>query len=197
MSKSSSKKAHVGLYGHVGMVRGFCRSCDSFAFVIDGRVRCCGEKFVDEPNHFRRMTQVPDVRRWVPVEVRRRKLEEQEGRCFYCFQRLKSRVSVGGYRVFLRLEWDHMVPFSFDRNDDEANLAAVCHKCNNWKSNLVFNSIEEIRIYVEEKWQALMDGRRKMRGVREVLREAPAGASVLQSQMQESPLDEATSESVA
>jgi len=53
----------------------------------------------------------------------------------------------------LCLEWDHQVPYSYSQNNHDANFLPACHLCNRWKSALIFQTVEEVKVYVATKWE--------------------------------------------
>jgi 5-methylcytosine-specific restriction endonuclease McrA len=102
------------------------------------------------------MSEAP-LRRKQPSPTERREiLQEQGGCCAYCD------VPFGGQRRYhgrlrrLSLVWDHFVPWSMMRNNEARNFVASCSLCNGIKTNCVFDSIEDVRAYVEK---AYADGR--------------------------------------
>ena len=82
--------------------------------------------------------------------ARDRILEAQGNRCFYC------RLPFGGviYRrsrpVTLRLEWDHVLPFSYSLDNRPANFVAACHVCNGIKGALYFDTPAKAAAYIDE-----------------------------------------------
>jgi len=147
--------ARLALYGNVGIVRAYCQDCQRMSLVIKGIRQCCdkplsedetveGSERIIEPEAKRR-----DLPRWKREQI----LREQNFRCFYCDRRIGSSVWYKGHQITLRVHFDHVLPYSYSYNNDASNFVAACHVCNNWKSRMVFNSLEEIQVYVTEKWQ--------------------------------------------
>lgn len=98
-------------------------------------------------------------------------LEDQDYRCFYCFRRFGSTVfrdrtkghrlatrvfgeSVGfePNRIRLQLNWDHLIPWDYSRNNQNRNFVAACHVCNGIKRDLIFDTEAEARLYVAQRW---------------------------------------------
>lgn len=156
------KTAHVAIYGNQSILRVYCHQCQTYALVVEGSKACClaaYESSDDEPPvRARRMTQSEERRRSLSRAAKKGILEQQKGLCFYCDREIGSTVYTSHKAVTLRLHWDHMVPFSHQRNNSRANYAAACHKCNHWKSNLIFDSIEGIRAHVKTKWERFLAG---------------------------------------
>lgn len=65
-------------------------------------------------------------------------IKETNNRCFYCGESFE----------FVKIEVDHIDPFSRSRNGSSSNFAVCCQSCNRAKRDL---SIEEFRIKLEEK----------------------------------------------
>src|SRR5689334_22301640 len=143
----------LSLYGNVGMLRTFCQDCQRMTLVIDNIRQCCnrdddgiiaGTERIVEPEYIKRS----------PSRTERIKiLRRQHERCLYCGRRLGSLVWYKGKQIFLRVNYDHVLPFEYACDNSLGNFVAACHVCNHWKSDLIFNHLEEIQIYVTEKWQ--------------------------------------------
>ena len=118
--------------------------------MLEGLKQCCDEKAAKEdPTHYRRMSN-PEGRRKLPSRAARQAILESQGyRCLYCQRLLNSWATRKGKPCYLRLEWDHAVPFSYQQNNTVENFAAACHLCNQKKAAFLFATIEEIRVYVE------------------------------------------------
>jgi len=143
------KKSYVGLYGKVSLPKAFCPNCQSFSFVMDDVLACCEISPSQPPNFYKRESLPPAKRRILPLRQKRAKLIEQEWRCFYCERTLGSYVFRGGREVKLKIHWDHQVPFSYSQNNAEHNFVASCHVCNRIKSDRLFQTVEEARVFIE------------------------------------------------
>lgn len=75
--------------------------------------------------------------------------------CFYCDREFGSVVWVKRERT-LRVHWDHVTPYVHTFDNREVNFVAACQICNGWKSDKVFDTIEEIRGYLQRKWDKAM-----------------------------------------
>jgi hypothetical protein len=168
---------HVALYGNVSMARSFCSRCKTFAFVLDGRIQCCNAEVEFVASGIQRMSEPEKKRRPPSVSNRREILQAQDNRCLYCEQCFGSTVQIGRRIVVLVLRWDHLDPYCYSFNNHSENFAAACQFCNAWKSGFSFHSLEEIRVYVKNKWASVVPIPR----MREELREAETMAEVLQS----------------
>jgi hypothetical protein len=148
------KDLHFAVYGSKKLIRGFCENCERWALVIGGISQCCDSLVqCDElvlPQH--RMCET-SKRRSLSVGQREDILERQSFSCFYCCHYFDIVVKRKGKTFALRPHFDHVVPFVYCGDSNEKNLVATCHLCNLWKSDRVFNSLEEIQAYLKEKWE--------------------------------------------
>lgn len=146
------KAAHVALYGNVGIERRYCDDCKRFAFVIDGRIQCCDERVesvLKKPR--RRISDVVTARNHPRAKDQKRILREQDWKCFWCDKEFGKSVWRKNVRTVLKVNWDHLVPFSYCANNNSSNFVASCQICNNIKHSLIFNSVEECRVHIFNK----------------------------------------------
>lgn len=129
----------LAIYGNASMPRVYCDACEMWALVRNDRKLCCDEPAREPPQVYVRMSQPEMKRGWLPLRIRKAILAEQGHRCLYCERTFGPRV---------KLQWDHMVPWSHTMNNDRHNIAAACRECNQCKSNLIFQTVDEVRTYV-------------------------------------------------
>lgn len=180
---------HLAIYGNIRVTRGYCSNCETYAFVSDGKLRCCERQYGEEPKSQKRMSQAPWLRQRPSAKMQQSILNEQDYRCLYCFRRFGSVVYRNGKTVKLRIHWDHQVPWSYGQNNQPSNFAAACHVCNGIKWAHIFKSIEEIRIYVEAKWREKEYIDEEVRPVRIRLSPVSPVAKVLQAELQTQGMD--------
>jgi hypothetical protein len=89
----------------------------------------------------------PLRKRRPPVAEQRRLLEEQAGRCFYCQYPFGEIVTRRGRPVILKLQWDHVIPFSY--SNENSGYVAACHVCNHIKEDRIFDSPVAAQDYVK------------------------------------------------
>ena len=142
----------LGLYGNCKLVRGYCYRCRGTAFVLDGKLACCGWKFQDEPKKVMRMAGTGDKRKSPGKRVRNRLLQQYEWSCAYCERRFGSYVQYHGKDTKVTLHWDHQVPFKYNQDNSADNFLPACRFCNLWKHAKIFQTIDEVRIYMHGKW---------------------------------------------
>lgn len=144
-------RTHAALYGNVKLQRSYCWSCQRWAIVLDSTLQCCERSTESSPTTVVRMSPADARRRLPPLRERRAIYEKQGGRCLYCLLEFGSLVWKNGRVVQLKLEWDHMVPWSYSQNNGGQNFCAACHVCNASKSNKMFDSLEDAREYLDRR----------------------------------------------
>lgn len=144
-------KAVLSLYGNVTIKRGMCPECKEMAFIIHGCFACCGLPANATPKKFERMSE-PVQHRKRPKKVDQdRILAEQDNRCFYCDCSFNLLRFKNGKPVALKINWDHQLPYSLTQNNNAVNFVAACHVCNGIKSDKVFQTVEEAKIYIADR----------------------------------------------
>ena len=125
----------------------YCPFCNKSTEILYGCYLCCGnhvgdkprtpfiaKKFISEEGN--------DSKREYPSRFRRIEvLKEQENRCIYC----------GVSFLVSNITWDHFKPFSVFKDNSPENFVAACRECNAMKAARVFETIDEVRRYVQEK----------------------------------------------
>ncbi len=139
---------HIAMYGNVVMRRTFCEECECISLVAkDGRKLCCDNKFEGDPVRIKRMTSPDAARTLPPLAERRAILRQQHNRCFWCERRFGQRV---GKRT-LSVQWDHVIPFSYQQDNRSRNFVGACQLCNQRKSSKMFGTIEEARVWLQSR----------------------------------------------
>lgn len=146
-------KAHLAQYGRIILKRMECPDCKRFAFILDGRMACCDLEVSTEFTRKKRMSDSPEHRAHplLSRKVRKAILESQGHRCLYCDRKFGAHVYRKGHLIRLRLQWDHLVPFVYSRDNSFGNYGASCQVCNQIKSCFVFHTLEEARVFIHEK----------------------------------------------
>ena len=140
-----ARRGHLAIYGNTNLVRVYCGTCKGWTLVVDGLRGCCGREEAHQPTTFQRMVEPQYIRRRPPLEARKRILAEQGDACLYC-DRIFGSFNEKGKRICLR--WDHLVPWSHTMNNRTDNFIAACQFCNAKKSNLIFQTVDEVRANV-------------------------------------------------
>lgn len=146
--------AKINSYGTVMIRREFCPSCQAETFVFDGKLDCCGrEADLSQDVIFIQVSEPERRRKLPPLSWRKMILEIQEYRCHYCGQEFGRKVYYKRREHILRYCWEHREAYIYSFNNRPENFVAACQFCNGWKSSILFESDDEIRMYVKEKWQ--------------------------------------------
>lgn len=176
-------KQHLAIYGNVLMARAHCWKCKRFSLVVDGEIQCCGRQIETNPEEVLQISQPESRRRRLSAVHRREILQTQNYKCLYCgISLIDSYAFYHGQVRKVRVNWDHMAPYTYTLNNHKENYAATCQFCNSWKSSLIFKTVDEVRAYVEAKWQGEGKGAKDLcrSEVSNKVRAAPLLAKVLQ-----------------
>jgi 5-methylcytosine-specific restriction endonuclease McrA len=76
----------------------------------------------------------------------------QNNCCIYCERRFGSVVFRNGKMITLKPQWEHILAFAYSHDNRLSNFAAACQVCNGLKQDLIFHSLEEIKVYLLNKW---------------------------------------------
>lgn len=174
-------RTHGAIYGDIVIPRRYCTDCETYAFVIDGELKCCGRQATDDCKTFRRMCGSSDKRHSPRKLLREAILSAQGGRCFFCGRRIGSRVWRRSKEVTLRLQWDHFIPWAYSLSNCDHNYVATCHVCNLIKQSLIFRSEDEARAHIATRWTE--KGYSDMRPVRIKLQRHSEATTLLQQKV--------------
>lgn len=146
----------ISLFGNVALLRSRCSNCRRTSILIpaegSGFLTSCCEVPARRPKAVRRESGCDHIRKKPPLAFQKEQLALQEHCCFWCLKAFYSSVVVRRKRSLLVVEWDHMVPYSYNQNNAPHNFVAACQFCNRWKSARIFRNTEEGRDFVERKW---------------------------------------------
>lgn len=146
-------RATLALYGNVQIPRGYCPRCKTWAFIIQGIRQCCDIKIDIEIIKRKRMSSHHEKRRTPRKRDRERLLKEFQDACAYCERSFNRFVRYHGELNRTRLTWDHSVPWIHSQDNRGQNFLPACQFCNGWKSSLIFKTLEEVKVYVAQKWE--------------------------------------------
>lgn len=149
-------RGHYARYGNVYIKRMYCQHCKQMAFVIDGKMACCGRPANFEGHRVKIMASPRRKRKPLTPKQKETILKRQNNRCFYCGKEFGDVIynSKRGKVYYLRPCFDHIDPYVHNYNNYKDNFVAVCQICNGIKSDKVFDSVEEVRNYVKERRKA-------------------------------------------
>jgi len=151
VSMAGGTHRHLALYGSVAIERQYCVDCHGYAFILDGKMACCGANADGVTRKTRRMIEAESKKRSPKWSYRKKQMERQDGKCLYCGLPLDGYVFRNGKASRIKIHWDHVVPYSYSQNNHDTNFVASCHVCNLIKSDMVFQTLEEARSYVQIK----------------------------------------------
>lgn len=80
-------------------------------------------------------------RKSISENLRRMLMERQNNKCIYCNTEL----------TLVNLEIDHFIPVKYVGDKRNNNLYASCSACNKKKWGYLFNTLEDVRIFVTTK----------------------------------------------
>jgi 5-methylcytosine-specific restriction endonuclease McrA len=146
-------KQHVAVYGNKKLVRIYCPDCDCWTLVLKGIKLCCDEESDAMPDKFKVMISAARIRKKPGRKAKKNLLEQFNYSCVYCERRFDTFVEMAGKMHRIRLNWDHQIPFSYSYNNNSENFLPACNFCNGWKSNRIFQTIDEVKVYVNQKWE--------------------------------------------
>lgn len=147
-------KSYVAIYGTLKVKRMFCRSCRCWTIIAkDGKKLCCDKKYYGDPKEFKSMVEARSKRKGPGRKVKKQLLEKFNFSCCYCGRKFGTYVSLNSIFKKIRVNWDHKIPFSYSYNNAGENFLPACSFCNGWKSNKMFQTMDEARIYVTNKWE--------------------------------------------
>lgn len=189
------------IYGSLALESETCPSCGDRAFVLDGRMACCGAEPTRRSSGIRRESGASNRRQIPSREVQAQILTIQHGRCIYCGS-VFGDVAVRGSLVRnLAPCWDHVEPFAWQSNNQPVNFVAACSICNGIKGSRVFKTLEEATIVVYRRRKAkgwtsateeLPDS--PMRELRRGVPDRASSATVLHRKVQASKVGDETSQ---
>lgn len=117
----------------------------------DNTMACCGLKVELSPRGVKRVVEPEQIRRGISASDKRAKLNEQENKCAYCERGFGEYVFYKNKQRKLKIHWDHFVPYSYNQDNTSTNYLAACNLCNLWKTNLIFQTLDEVKIFVRMK----------------------------------------------
>jgi 5-methylcytosine-specific restriction endonuclease McrA len=143
------QSAVLSLYGNAAIPKGYCPSCQMWAFIIDGKLRCCGKPYSAPPTKIKREIE-PEFRRRRPgIAAQRAILDEQGHVCLYCGQMFGIMKHRRDKTVKLRLVWDHLHPYVSTADNHSGNFVAACQICNGIKSDHIYHTLDEARLHIQ------------------------------------------------
>jgi len=150
-----SEKSYLGLYGNVQMQKVFCEYCQQLTLVLKGKTACCVKIVTEQPERWKRESEAEPRRRRPSPGERREILDQQGNLCLYCDREFGSNVLKKNRLIQLRVEWDHIVPYCYSQNNYLYNFVAACQICNGLKGSMMFDSLEQTKVYISTKSEVI------------------------------------------
>ena len=146
--------------GKVFLIRYQCPGCGEYVLCDPDEVRCryCdAEKKVKKPPQRLRKIAEPKHKRFFSKAKIREKAEEQGYKCYWCGRPFGLTYMNGNKFYNLHPVGDHSIPYVFCNTTTEDNLVASCNVCNSFKSSIMLNSDDEVREFLQRKWNRRID----------------------------------------
>lgn len=141
-------------YSGVQLIRAKCPACGEVDFVSRSfRFNCCGVLYQHVPFLTKREVQAEYKRKLPSIKTRNNILLKQNQCCLYCNKEFDSMWNINNKLEIIKIQWDHLVPYSYSGSCADSEFVATCQFCNAWKSSLIFRSIEAVKAYVKDKWK--------------------------------------------
>lgn len=145
---SQARRGYLAVYGNIKMKKLFCEQCQQLVLIVKRKYACCGKNEDFEPEIWKRECDADGSRSRPAAWLKKEILEQQENRCLYCERMFHSWVHRKKKAIRLTVCWDHFSPYSYSRDNGGDNFVAACQVCNGLKSNKIFETLEEARIYL-------------------------------------------------
>jgi len=148
------------IYGKVKFNRHTCPKCKNSLLNNSLWFKCdiCGYNNQDEEaTTFKVIVPPPGIRKAPPRYIQKQILKAQDDKCYWCANKFKSIYWKNNKVKFLRIHWDHKIPFSSEQTNRDENWVASCNICNLFKSNFMFKTDEECRSFILRRWQKSID----------------------------------------
>lgn len=147
------KLKEMAVFGNIKLARIWCDDCKINSLVVKGFKQCCDKPENSILENFKIECQPEDHRRYISKKVKEDILIKQNHRCFYCEKSFGGFVYKNGKAIHLKIAWDHFCPFDYCRDNNPTNFVAACHICNSLKSNYIFQTVDEAKIKIGEKYK--------------------------------------------
>lgn len=138
------------LYGNTAILKAYCGDCNGYFFVMSGILKCCGRRADKPEEHKTKRESSPEYIRRIPKKDKEEALKLQNYVCVYCGADLMGFTwnRRGKHWSPVKTHYDHFVPWTYSQDSSLSNIVAACSKCNHVKSSLVFNTLDEARVYI-------------------------------------------------
>jgi 5-methylcytosine-specific restriction endonuclease McrA len=143
------RSSNLTWYGNVSIQKGWCSKCQYLAFVIDNKLQCCDAPYKQPIKSVKRETSPEYKRKQISKGEKKKILNDQNYRCFYCEQEFGSIKKRRDREFVLRIHFDHIVPFAYSQNNHVYNFVAACNVCNLIKSSSIYESLDDAKLKIQ------------------------------------------------
>jgi hypothetical protein len=151
-----NKNALVSFYGGVSLLKVRCPECGLVGIVRNGTMACCNVP-VERPEKYKtkRESESERKRSHLSIYMKREILANQGNRCIYCEKRFDGAVfnSIKNKWIPLKIHFDHAVAWKFSGDNQQTNIVAACHICNQIKYDFLFDDLEKARKFILHRRQ--------------------------------------------
>jgi len=140
------------IVGKVILFRMECPQCGEMNLSGEKIFCCpCGYKYELDKNSSTRI--LCKSRRKKPSrKIQLRLIVRQQNKCFWCGRIFGIWYSKGRLFSQLKIHFDHMIAYNYLQSNPDENWVASCNICNFIKSDKIFESIEDGKLYLQSKW---------------------------------------------
>ena len=139
--------------GGVILYRLQCPECEECNLSSNHKFSCnCGNIYSE--GFINKYTTVCTKKRGNIIKHRKYLLSKQNNKCYWCnreinLELLKKISGKSKYKLTkLKSHIDHIIPYSFCKNDNISNLCLSCSICNLWKHNKMFDNEIDCKLYL-------------------------------------------------
>lgn len=148
-------KRHIAMYGSTRMERGYCAKCKQYAIVIKNVLQCCDAEFVADglAKKAKRMIEAYQKRQRPSRTAIQKMLQAQDNKCFYCEIPFGTAYMHPQQKIIrvLKVCCDHVIPYKLTQDNRDINFVCACGTCNGIKLDLVFQTIQEAKDFINYK----------------------------------------------
>ena len=141
--------------GNITLFRLECPECGEFNLSGNNKFNClCGCRY--ERFNIDSTRIICGKKRENLLKYKKPLREKQNNKCFWCGNEIGSTIlkqKKGEYIPReLKTHIDHIIPYSYCKNNNFENLCLSCSICNLWKHSKVFIDPDDCKLYLRHKW---------------------------------------------
>lgn len=146
------KERHKAIYGKIKLERMYCESCKGSTIVLEGIKQCCegaADDILSEEEEI--MVSPRSIRKSLSQKRKKEILKKQDNKCLYCDLPFGTPYLRKNVFCLTRVNWDHLVPFSYTQTSGKTDFVASCNICNLIKSDKMFKTVEDARRHIQQR----------------------------------------------